>query len=114
MFPRLLLGQSVTTPKVLVTGGELVASSEGRPRTRRPPATTPRQRENQLIASAIDLAEKQIADGTATSQVLTHFLKLGSGREELERDKLRQENKLLQAKVCLLYTSDAADDLLCV
>jgi putative cell wall-binding protein len=64
----------------------------------RRPATTPEGREKQLIASAVELAEKQILDGTASSQVLTHFLKLGSSREQLEQEKIRLENELLVTK----------------
>lgn len=67
-------------------------------RKRRPPATTPKARENQLISLAVDLAEKQIRDGTASSQVITHFLKLGSTREKLEQTKIAKENELLSAK----------------
>lgn len=63
---------------------------------RRPPARTPEARENQLIAAAVDLAEKQIADGTASSQVITHFLKLGSTKEKMG---LANQNKLLAAKI---------------
>lgn len=62
------------------------------------PALTPEARENQMIALAIDCAEKQMREGTASSQVITHYLKLGSMREKLEREKLEEENKLLRAK----------------
>lgn len=62
------------------------------------PGLTPESREDQLIAAATNLAEQQILDGTASSQVITHYLKLGTQREKLERDKLRHENELLQAK----------------
>lgn len=65
---------------------------------RRPPATTPEGRENQLISAAVDLAERQIHEGTASSQVITHFLKLGSTREQLEQERLRHENELLKVK----------------
>lgn len=65
---------------------------------RRPPATTPEGRENQLVSAAVDLAERQILDGTASSQVITHFLKLGSTREQLEQERLRHENELLKVK----------------
>lgn len=68
-------------------------------RLKRPPATTPEGRENQMVALAHDLAEKQLADGNASSQVITHYLKLGSTRERLEREKLERENELLKAKV---------------
>lgn len=62
------------------------------------PALTPEARENQLISLAVDLAEKQIREGTASSQVITHYLKLGSTKEKLERERLIEENKLLRAK----------------
>jgi hypothetical protein len=65
---------------------------------RRPPATTPEARENQLINKAVDLAERQLADGTASAQVITHYLKLGSSREKLEQERLARENELLEAK----------------
>lgn len=71
-------------------------SSDSKKRTR--PALTPEARENQLIAKAVDLAEKQIEEGTASSQVITHYLKLGSTKEKLERERLIEENKLLRAK----------------
>lgn len=64
----------------------------------RRPATTPEAREQQMIALAVDLAERQLMDGTASSQVITHYLKLGSMRERLERERLEEENKLLRAK----------------
>jgi hypothetical protein len=46
----------------------------------------------------VDRAEQQIRDGTASAQVITHFLKLGSTREMLEQERLRHENELLEAK----------------
>ena len=68
-------------------------------KSKRPPATTPEGRENQLVSLAVDLAEKQLAEGTASAQVITHYLKLGSTREKLEQERIAQENKLLEAKV---------------
>lgn len=65
---------------------------------RKPPANSPEARENQLIALAVDLAEKQLAEGTASAQVITHYLKLGTTRERLEKEKLRRETELLSAK----------------
>lgn len=62
------------------------------------PANTPESRENQMIALAINLAEQQLREGTASSQVITHFLKLGSTKEQLELEKLKRENRLLEAK----------------
>lgn len=65
---------------------------------RRPPATTPEGREQQLIALAVELTERQLRDGTASAQVITHYLRLGSTREKLEQERLMRENKLLEAK----------------
>lgn len=67
-------------------------------KTRRSPATTPEAREYQLIDLAVDLAEQQIRDGTASAQVITHFLKLGTTRERLEQEKIQYETELLRAK----------------
>lgn len=75
------------------------------------PALTPEARENQLIAMAVDLAEKQLLEGTASSQVITHYLKLGSSKEKLEREKLQEENKLLRAKTEQLQSQKRMDDL---
>ncbi len=65
---------------------------------RRKPATSPEARENELVSLAADLAEEQIVGGTASSQVITHFLKLGSSRERLEQQRINHENELLQVK----------------
>lgn len=84
--------------------------SGGRKSSRRP-ATTAAARENQLITAAVDLAEKQIRNGTATSQVITHYLKLGSTREALEKERLRNENELLRAKVESLASQGRIEQL---
>lgn len=65
---------------------------------RRPPAKDPEARENQLIALAIDVAERQLSEGTASAQVITHYLKLGTTKERLEKEKLARENELLRVK----------------
>lgn len=67
-------------------------------RPKRPPAKTPEARERQMMALAVDLAEQQLMDGSASAQVITHFLKLADPKEELIREKLRRENTLLEAK----------------
>lgn len=63
----------------------------------KPPATSQEQ-ENRLIALAMKRAEAQILDGTASSQVITHYLKLGTNREKLEQMKLEHETELLRVK----------------
>lgn len=77
----------------------------------RPPAKTPEGREQQLVNYAINLAEKQLLEGTAASQVITHFLKLGTEREKLERRKIEQENLLLQARVDNLNASQNSEKM---
>ena len=75
------------------------------------PALTPESRGLQLIALAVDLAEQQLRDGTASSQVISHFLKLGSSRAELEREKLASENELLRAKAESLQAQQRQDEM---
>lgn len=78
---------------------------------KRPPATTPEARENQMIALAIDLAEQQLQKGTASSQVITHFLKLGSVRERLEKEILTEQRSLLKAKTDAIQSSKRTEEL---
>lgn len=68
------------------------------------PASTPEEREQQLIDASYDLVEKRIIAGTATSQEVVHFLRLGSSRERLEMEKLKKENELLRAKAEAIET----------
>jgi hypothetical protein len=75
------------------------------------PALTPEARENQMIALAVDLAEKQLIEGTASSQVITHFLKLASSRERLEKEKLEKENELLRAKTEAIESAKRVEEL---
>jgi hypothetical protein len=76
-----------------------------------PPAKTPEARENQLVAMAVDLAEQQLLDGTATSQVITHFLKLGSTKEKIEKEILQQQKELITAKTEALKSQKRIEDL---
>lgn len=62
------------------------------------PGLTPEAEENQCIALAMKLAKKRLEEGTASSQEVTHFLKLGSTKAMLEKEKLMAENELLAAK----------------
>lgn len=67
-------------------------------RRRRRPATTPEAREQEVAWQAYDLAEEQIQNGTASSQVITHFLKVGSRREQLEQLRIAHEVELMEVK----------------
>ena len=75
------------------------------------PALTPESRENQLISLAVDLAERQLMEGTASSQVITHYLKMGSMKEKLERERLEEENKLLKAKTEQLKSQKNSEEV---
>lgn len=77
----------------------------------RPPATTPEGRENQLIALAMDLVEKRIRAGTASSQETTHFLKLGSTKERLEKEILEKQKDLITAKTESIQSAKRVEEL---
>lgn len=84
-------------------------SSESKKRMR--PALTPEARENQLISLAVDLAEQQLRDGTASSQVITHYLKLGSTKERIEKEILEKQKMLIEAKTQSLQSQQRIDAL---
>lgn len=75
------------------------------------PAATPEARENQLIALAVDLAEKQLIEGTASSQVITHYLKLGSTKERIEKEILEKQKELIEAKTQNLQSVKRIEEL---
>lgn len=77
----------------------------------RRPARTPEEREMQMISLAVDLAERQLEEGNASSQVITHYLKLASQREKLEREKIIEENKLLKAKTEAIKSQKTIEEL---
>jgi len=64
-----------------------------------------------MIASAIDLAEKQLRNGTASSQVITHFLKLGSTTAKLEKEKLELDNEMTKAKTESIRSGKRIEEL---
>lgn len=80
-------------------------------KTKRRPAITPEARENQLISLATNLAEQQLMDGTASSQVITHYLKLGTAKSQLELEKLKRENELLRAKTESIESAKRVEEL---
>jgi hypothetical protein len=82
-----------------------------KPKRRQAPGKTLDSRENQLISLSVDLAAKQLRAGTASSQVITHFLKLGSSQTLLEKAKLDKENQLLQAKTEALKSQKKVEEL---
>lgn len=79
---------------------------------RRTPATSPQQRENQLIAKAVDLAERQIEDGTVSAQVLSYYVKRGSTREKLEEEMVALRNEHLRAQTEALAAAGRIEELI--
>lgn len=77
----------------------------------RRPAITDEGRENQLITYAINLAEKQLIEGTASSQVITHYLKLGSTKEKLEQEYLKTQLELTKAKTEAIQSAQRVEEL---
>lgn len=75
------------------------------------PALTPEARENQLIYLATELAEKQLREGTASSQVITHYLKMGSTKERIEKEILEKQKDLITAKTESLQSAKRMEEL---
>lgn len=75
------------------------------------PALTPEARENQLIYLATNLAEQQLREGTASSQVITHYLKLGSTKEKIEKEILEKQKELITAKTEALQSTKRIEEL---
>lgn len=75
------------------------------------PAMNDEARENQMIALAVNLAEKQLMEGTASSQVIVHYLKLGSMREKIEKEILEKQKDLIDAKTESIKSAQRIEEL---
>lgn len=75
------------------------------------PAMTPEAREKQMVSLAVDLAEKQLIEGTASSQVITHYLKLGSTKEAIEKEILERQKDLIEAKTEAMKSAKVVEEL---
>lgn len=75
------------------------------------PALNPENREKQLISMAYDLAEERLRNGTATSQEIVHFLRLGSIREKKELEMIEKKNELMNAKTEALQSTKRIEEL---
>ncbi len=88
-----------------------MAKKTSKPIIKSRPGLTPESRENQIVSLAIDLAEKQIREGTASSQVITHFLKLGSTTNMLEKETLKKNLELITAKTESIKSGKVVEEL---
>lgn len=75
------------------------------------PATTPKDKEDELINLAVSLAEQQLRDGTASTQVIVHYLKLGSTRGMLEQEMLANKTKLVRAQTESIQAAKKNEEL---
>lgn len=75
------------------------------------PGLSVESREGQLVSLAYDEAEKQLRNGTASSQIISHFLKLGTTLAELQKEKLRKDNLLTEAKVAKIKSEKNSEEL---
>lgn len=92
----------------------MARTSKNTPQSKRAtkrPATNPTERENQLVSMAFDLVEQRIQEGSASSQELVHFLKLGSTRNALEMEKIHRENQLLEVKAQQIESSKQTEEM---
>lgn len=87
-----------------------VESSSDIPEPMRP-VLSQEARDIQMIDLAVKLAEKQLREGTASAQVITHFLKLGTVREQMELKKLEQETELAKAKIDAVKSNQRTEEL---
>lgn len=81
-------------------------------RRKMPPAVTAEEREDQLVSLAYDLVEERLIDGTATAAETTTLLKMGAGREALERERIKNENLLLSARVDAMESAKRVEGLI--
>ena len=87
------------------------SKSSSEPKRRIRPALTPEARENQMISLAEDLAEKQLLEGTASAQVITHYLKLGTTKARLELEREKKEIEMIEAKTENLQSAKRMEEL---
>ena len=78
---------------------------------KRPPARTPEAQENRMVALAMDLVEQRLMKGTASSQETTHFLKIGSTKERIEKEILEKQKDLITAKTEVLQSQKRSEEL---
>ena len=75
------------------------------------PAISPEARENQMISLAMDLAEQKLRDGTASSQLITEFVKRGSTKARLEKEILKEQKEFMAAKTESIQSAKRVEEL---
>lgn len=90
---------------------KVIIGNSSEPPKRIRPALTPDARENQLVSLAIDLVERRLIEGTASSQETTHFLKIGSSTSKIEKRILEKQEALLEAKTKAMQSAERIEEL---
>lgn len=88
-----------------------VAKTTKKETSKRRHAMSLENREQQMITLAVDLAEQQLREGTASSQLITHYLKLATTREKIEQETMLANQKLIQAKVESLASASRIEEM---
>lgn len=68
-------------------------------------------REKQMCALAISEAERLMREGKASSQIITHYLKLAASTTRLEKENMELDNELKAAKTEKLKADKRADEM---
>ena len=55
--------------------------------------------------------ERRKRDGTASSQIITHYLKMGSSKERIEREILEKQKDMITAKTEVLQSTKRIEEL---
>lgn len=90
---------------------ELEKAGKSKPKHSLPPPKTIEEAENQMIFLAMNLAREQLENGTASAQVITHYLKLGSTKEKLDQQNIQQDIMLKEAKTNAIQSAESAEEL---
>lgn len=85
--------------------------SEEKVQRRSPPAVGLEAREDQMIGLAVEQAEEMLRAKRAPTQIVVHYLKLGTTKNQLEKEKLRKENILLEAKASAIESAIRSEEL---
>lgn len=84
---------------------------KGAPKRAPSVARTPEAQENHMIALSMKLAEKKLKDGSASSQIVCHFLQLGTEKARLERAKLEAETRLAESKAEAVRSMQSSEQI---
>lgn len=87
------------------------SASEKKTTRKQVPARSEEARQQQLENLAMNLAEKKLRDGTASSQLICHFLNLTTQKAKLEQEKLKADTQLQMKKVETLDAQARTEEL---